>query len=105
MKVEAGWRENAEEKLIKVCWGLPCLLRKTFLRPGTDSGACISKTAYFKEVILMSKYVCELCDYVYDPAIGDPDNNIPPGTPFADLPDDWLCPVCGAEKSEFQEEK
>lgn len=53
----------------------------------------------------MSKYVCELCDYVYDPAIGDPDNNIPPGTPFADLPDDWLCPVCGAEKSEFQEEK
>ncbi|HAP32622.1 MAG TPA: rubredoxin [Firmicutes bacterium] len=53
----------------------------------------------------MSKYVCELCDYVYDPAVGDPDNNIPPGTPFADLPDDWLCPVCGAEKSEFQEEK
>lgn len=53
----------------------------------------------------MSKYVCELCDYVYDPAAGDPDNNIPPGTPFADLPADWLCPVCGAEKSEFQEDK
>jgi len=53
----------------------------------------------------MSKYVCELCDYVYDPAVGDPDNNIPPGTPFAELPADWLCPVCGAEKSEFQEEK
>lgn len=50
----------------------------------------------------MAKYVCELCDYTYDPAQGDPDNNIPPGTAFEDLPPDWVCPICGAEKFEFQ---
>ena len=50
----------------------------------------------------MDKYVCELCDYTYDPAIGDPDNNISQGTSFAELPADWVCPVCGAEKFEFQ---
>jgi len=52
----------------------------------------------------MSKYVCTLCGYVYDPASGDPDNNIPPGTPFEQLPDDWVCPVCGASKDQFEPE-
>lgn len=52
----------------------------------------------------MSKYVCKICDYVYDPAEGDPDNGIPPGTSFEDLPDDWLCPVCGVSKDEFEEQ-
>ncbi len=47
------------------------------------------------------KYVCEVCDWVYDPAIGDPDNGIQPGTSFADLPDDWVCPVCGVGKDQF----
>jgi rubredoxin len=42
----------------------------------------------------MNKYVCKLCGYVYDPAVGDPDNNIPPGTPFEKLPDTWVCPLC-----------
>lgn len=50
----------------------------------------------------MKKYVCKLCGYVYDPAVGDPDNNIPPGTDFEKLPETWLCPVCGAGKSEFE---
>lgn len=50
----------------------------------------------------MKKYVCKLCGYVYDPAVGDPDNNIPPGTDFAKLPDTWVCPVCGAGKEEFE---
>ncbi len=50
----------------------------------------------------MKSYACELCDYVYDPAKGDPDNGVPPGTAFEDLPESWLCPICGAEKSEFQ---
>ena len=41
------------------------------------------------------KYVCSVCDYVYDPEVGDPDNGIEPGTAFEDLPDDWVCPECG----------
>lgn len=50
----------------------------------------------------VAKYECTLCGYVYDPEAGDPDNGIPPGTAFEDLPDDWVCPMCGAEKSEFE---
>lgn len=50
----------------------------------------------------MQKYVCTVCGYVYDPAVGDPDNDIPAGTSFDDLPDDWTCPQCGVEKSEFE---
>ncbi len=50
----------------------------------------------------MDRYRCTICDYVYDPEAGDPPNNVAPGTAFADLPDDWVCPVCGAEKSMFE---
>lgn len=53
----------------------------------------------------MEKYVCTVCGWVYDPAVGDPDNGIDPGTAFADLPDDWVCPVCGAEKDQFEPQK
>ncbi|MFH1914889.1 rubredoxin [Pseudodesulfovibrio pelocollis] len=49
----------------------------------------------------MQKYVCEICGYVYDPAQGDPDSDIPAGTSFDDLPDDWTCPICGATKDNF----
>ena len=49
----------------------------------------------------MNTYVCGVCGYEYDPAVGDPDNGIAAGTAFADLPEDWTCPVCGAPKSEF----
>jgi rubredoxin len=49
----------------------------------------------------MKSYVCTLCDYVYNPADGDKDNGIAPGTPFEKLPDSWICPNCGADKSEF----
>ena len=49
----------------------------------------------------MDKYVCQLCGYVYDPAQGDPDNGIAPGTPFEALPDDWHCPMCGVGKDQF----
>ncbi|HHN46162.1 MAG TPA: rubredoxin [Planctomycetes bacterium] len=49
----------------------------------------------------MQKYVCDICGYVYDPAKGDPSNNVPAGTPFDKLPDDWVCPVCGAPKDDF----
>ena len=50
---------------------------------------------------LMSKWVCSICGYVYDPESGDPDNGIDPGTAFEDLPDDWVCPVCGVGKTDF----
>lgn len=52
----------------------------------------------------MQKYVCGVCGYVYDPANGDPDNGIKAGTKFEDLPEDWVCPVCGASKSQFEKE-
>ncbi|MCF8062623.1 MAG: rubredoxin [Deltaproteobacteria bacterium] len=52
----------------------------------------------------MDKYVCTVCGYVYDPDEGDPDNGVDPGTAFADVPDDWTCPVCGASKDQFEKE-
>jgi len=52
----------------------------------------------------MKKYVCSVCGYVYDEAAGDPENNIAPGTTWESLPEDWVCPLCGASKSEFSEE-
>jgi rubredoxin len=57
-----------------------------------------------KEERKMDKYVCKVCGYVYDPEKGDPDGGIAPGTKFEDIPDDWVCPVCGASKSEFEKE-
>ncbi len=48
------------------------------------------------------KYVCTVCGYIYDPAQGDPDNGVEPGTPFTDLPDDWVCPECWADKDAFE---
>jgi rubredoxin/flavin reductase (DIM6/NTAB) family NADH-FMN oxidoreductase RutF len=50
----------------------------------------------------MAKYQCTVCGYIYDPEQGDPDGGIAPGTPFEKIPDDWVCPVCGAEKSQFE---
>jgi rubredoxin len=47
------------------------------------------------------KWECELCEFIYDPELGDPDSGIVPGTAFADIPDDWYCPVCGARKADF----
>ena len=52
----------------------------------------------------MKKYVCDPCGYVYNPVEGDPDNGIAPGTSFEDLPEDWVCPICGFGKEEFEEE-
>lgn len=55
----------------------------------TNGGAC------------MDKYVCDVCGYEYDPEVGDPDNGIEPGTAWEDIPDDWVCPLCGVGKDEF----
>ena len=49
----------------------------------------------------MKKYVCDVCGYVYDEAAGDPEHNIAPGTKFEDLPEDWVCPICGLGKDAF----
>ena len=51
------------------------------------------------------KYVCDVCGYVYDPSEGDPDNGVDAGTAFADIPEDWVCPLCGASKDDFSPEE
>lgn len=52
----------------------------------------------------MEKYVCTICGYVYDEELGDPDNGVQPGTKFEDIPEDWVCPLCGVPKSDFEKE-
>ncbi|MBI4727801.1 rubredoxin [candidate division TA06 bacterium] len=52
----------------------------------------------------MKKYTCTVCGYEYDPVAGDPDNGVKPGTTFENLPDDWVCSVCGADKDAFEAE-
>ena len=54
-----------------------------------------------KGELTMKKFVCEPCGYIYDPAVGDPDGGIAPGTAFEDIPDDWVCPICGLGKDVF----
>jgi rubredoxin len=49
------------------------------------------------------KYICDVCGYIYDPAEGDPDAGVKAGTPFDKLPEDWVCPMCGAGKSDFSQ--
>lgn len=57
-----------------------------------------------EKAVPMEKYVCNVCGYVYDPAVGDPEGGVAPGTPFEKLPEDWTCPVCGVGKEEFARE-
>ena len=54
-----------------------------------------------KEKMTMKKYECGPCGYIYDPAVGDPDGGIAPGTAFEDIADDWVCPLCGLGKDVF----
>ena len=51
----------------------------------------------------MSKWKCMACSYVYDPQAGDPEHGVPPGTPWEQVPEDWVCPVCGVPKDMFEE--
>ena len=50
----------------------------------------------------MGKWKCSVCGYVYDPAVGDPDSGVAAGTPFEQIPEDWVCPVCGVGKDSFE---
>ncbi|MCK4599345.1 rubredoxin [Candidatus Bipolaricaulota bacterium] len=53
----------------------------------------------------MEKWICTVCGYVYDPAVGDPTSEIEPGTAFEDLPDTWVCPECGVGKEMFEKQE
>lgn len=50
----------------------------------------------------MDKYICRVCSTIYDPNLGDPEDDIPPGTPFQQVPEDWICPVCGSSKDKYE---
>ena len=58
-----------------------------------------------KEEEKMPKYVCKVCGYIYDPEKGDPDNGVAPGTKFEEIPNDWVCPICGASKDDFEKQE
>jgi len=51
---------------------------------------------------IMKKYICTVCQWVYDPEVGDPESGIAPGTAFEDIPEDWVCPLCGVGKDQFE---
>ena len=73
------------------------------VKRGTTPKTAPSYIEEKKEVVSrMAKYKCTVCGYIYDPELGDPDGGIKPGTPFEEIPADWVCPVCGAAKSEFE---
>lgn len=72
--------------------------------PTYAAAAAAEKAEQMERKETVKKYVCAVCGYVYDPAAGDPDSGVPAGTPFEKLPDDWVCPVCGASKDQFEAE-
>ena len=69
---------------------------------------CVFYVILFRTVIetnktnIMKKYICTVCEYIYDPELGDPDSGIDPGTAFEDIPEDWVCPLCGVGKDDFE---
>ena len=72
------------------------------VKRGTTPKSAPSYIEVKKEVApKMAKYECSVCGYVYDPEVGDTDGGIEPGTPFEEIPDDWVCPVCGVSKDQF----
>jgi rubredoxin len=71
----------------------------SFIISGRPEGANAQSE---KDAPAMSKYICEICGYIYDPEKGDPSEGIPAGTPFEKLPGDWKCPICGADKTMFK---
>ena len=71
------------------------------VKRGTTPKTAPSYIGKKEPVPAMVKYQCKVCGYIYDPELGDPDGGIKPGTPFEEIPDSWVCPICGAAKSEF----
>jgi len=70
----------------------------TYKAKSSDSTQSVNS----KGAKVMQKYKCSMCGYIYDPAKGDPDNGVEPGTAFEDIPDNWVCPECGVGKDEFE---
>jgi len=73
----------------------------TYIPKEEESAKEINKEG--KELEKMAKFKCTVCRYIYEPEKGDPESGVNPGTPFEGLPDDWVCPVCGAGKDDFEE--
>ena len=69
----------------------------------TDFGNQIYNKKVITEEQIMKSYVCTICGYVYDEEAGDPDNGFAPETKWTDVPNDWICPLCGASKEDFEE--
>lgn len=74
------------------------------VKKGTTPKSAPTFVKPIKKEAIMDKYKCVVCNYIYDPVQGDPDNGVPAGTPFEKIPDDWVCPVCGADKTNFVKE-
>lgn len=68
-----------------------------------EAAPCFSAKK-IQESDYMDKWICTICGYVYDPAVGDPNNGVAAGTSWDDVPDDWECPICGAPKEDFAKE-
>lgn len=62
----------------------------------------VSEEKTMSETVQTTQWLCKVCNWVYDEAIGDPDSGLAPGTAFADIPDDWYCPECGVTKADFE---
>ena len=75
------------------------------VKRGTTPKTAPSYIEERKEMKKMEKYECTVCGYIYDPELGDPDGGIAPGTLFEQIPDDWVCPVCGASKDQFEKKE
>ena len=71
------------------------------LRVYRRAGGSVKLRRALAEAATSQKWICESCGFIYDPAEGDPDGGIAPGTGFEQIPDDWFCPVCGARKKDF----
>lgn len=69
---------------------------------GKVSSRCGERQDEWRRISIMDRWECTVCGYIYDPEEGDPVGDIDPGTPFEDLPDDWVCPQCGATKDLFE---
>lgn len=72
------------------------------MREGVYQAECFLLVQLLKCDLNMKKYVCTVCDWIYDPETGDPEHGIKPGTAFEDIPDDWVCPICGVGKDMFE---
>jgi rubredoxin len=71
------------------------------LRVYSSAAGSVKLSRALAEAATTQKWICESCGFIYDPAEGDPDGGIAPGTGFEQIPDDWFCPVCGARKKDF----